>query len=206
MLVIGEVLISDALLDSYFHCNLQACLGACCEEGDFGAPLEKEELKILDEIQEKLYPFLNNESIELLKSCGGYCFYDEPKTFGTRMQKDGACVYMIKNEAGINLCGIEAAWRAGCIDFQKPISCHLYPVRRKTNEISGFEALNYDVWNICNPACALGQDLNIPLYRFVQNALIRLYGSEFFNELEAAALHLSGDENIIEEEDNSPGN
>ncbi|HMQ06152.1 MAG TPA: DUF3109 family protein [Saprospiraceae bacterium] len=206
MLVIGDILISDDLLDSYFHCNLQACLGACCEEGDFGAPLEKEELIILDEIQEKLYPFLNNESIQLLRINGGYCFYDEPNTFGTRMQKDGACVYMVKNEAGINLCGIEVAWKAGCIEFQKPISCHLYPVRRKTNEISGFEALNYDVWHICNPACTLGQELKLPLYSFVQNALIRLYGTEFFNELEAAAQHMATGKNIIEKEDDTPPN
>ena len=100
---------------------------------------------------------------------------------------DGACVFMTYNELGIAKCGIEQAHLAGHIDFKKPISCHLYPVRVKKEPNSGFEALNYDQWDICSAACELGKKEQVPVYQFVKSALIRKYGEAFFEELEASA-------------------
>lgn len=191
MLIIESVFVSEALLDSYFHCKLTACKGACCKEGDFGAPLEEEEMKLLVHIQDKLSSFLSEESVKLLSEKGGYMYYPEQNSYGTTLHEDGACVYMVTNELGIHLCGIEMAYHAGEIDFIKPISCHLYPIRRKRNNSTGFEALNYDEWDICNPACSLGEELKLPLYAFTKPALVRAYGEEFYSQLEDAALYIA---------------
>ena len=169
-----------------FHCQLTACKGACCYEGDFGAPLLDEEREILEQIQNNLEPFLSAESITILESQGSSKYYRGMQSWGTMLQKDGSCVYMYKNAEGIAGCSIEKAYQAGAVNFQKPVSCHLYPVRVKENKAQGFVACNYDRWDICQAACSFGKDQKMPLYRFVKDALIRRFGESFYEQLDAA--------------------
>ena len=197
MLVIQDKLISLDLVEKKFVCDLAKCKGACCWEGDFGAPLEQEEITILGEHLASLESYISKEGWDVLKEKGVAIKYahDKKDTFlGTPLLKNGACVFMTYNELGIAQCGIEQAEKAGDIPFKKPISCHLYPVRVNKNEGLGFEALNYDKWDICNAACSLGSKLKIPIYKFVKDAIIRKYGFEFYQELEAAAEHMAENE------------
>lgn len=192
MLMVQDKLVSDELIEEQFICNLSKCKGACCWEGDMGAPLEDEELPILKRIYPQVRPFLSEEGQKLIDAEGVYdIFKDEDDTqFGTRLLPDGRCAFLTFTKSGIAQCGIEKAWKAGATDFQKPISCHLYPIRVSKNEIAGFEALNYDVWDICSAACQLGKEQQMPVYQFLKEAIIRKYGVEFYDELDATALFM----------------
>jgi len=189
MLIIQDKFVSIDVVKEHFLCNLNACKGACCWEGDSGAPLEKEELTILDQIFEHVRPYLSTESIEKIEAEGGYKYYkySSYEEYGTNLLENGACVYMIYDALGIAKCGIEQAYRDKKIDFYKPISCHLYPIRVTKEEELGFEALNYEEWDICSAACTLGKKEKLPVYRFLKNAIIRKYGEDFYDELDAAA-------------------
>ncbi|MCB9285540.1 MAG: DUF3109 family protein [Lewinellaceae bacterium] len=189
MVMVQDILISDEVLQEAFVCNLEACKGACCWEGDYGAPLEPAELSTLAQIFEDIRPFLLPEAVERLQEEGLYAMYDGDMP-GTTLMPHGACAYMTYDESGIAQCGIERAFRAGATDFQKPISCHLYPIRVKKVEHVRFEALNYDRWDICKAACQLGKKLKVPVYQFLREPLIRKYGAGFYEELDAAARHL----------------
>ncbi len=187
MLVIQDVLISDDVISEQFVCNLEACKGACCWEGDFGAPLETAELHILEQIFDKIKPYLSSEGLQVIEEEGVFVYYKENKEYGTPLIKGGACVYMTYDENGVAKCGIEMAHQAGEIDFKKPISCHLYPIRIKENPKLGFFAMNYDRWDICSAACTQGKKLKVPVFKFVKEAIVRKYGKDFYEELEAAA-------------------
>lgn len=187
MLVIQGVLISEEIITEYFACDLNACKGACCIEGDYGAPVIKSEMETIRNYTDIISGYLPEESREFLKNSDGFEFYDEAETWGTSCHSDGACVFMTHDEHGIAMCGIEQAWADGKIPFQKPISCHLYPIRVTKNEHTGFEAWNYDRWDICAAACIRGMREQIPLYKFVKNAIIREKGEAFYEELDAAA-------------------
>ncbi len=185
MILIEDKIVSDDVVEKQFICNLDACKGACCWEGDSGAPLEKEEMKILEEIYDKVKPFLTADGIKAIEEIGLYTYYNEAKEYGTPLIDNAACAYLTYEANGIAKCGIEKAYEAGVIDFKKPISCHLYPVRTTTYE--GFEAVNYDKWDICSAACTLGKKHQMPVYKFVKDALIRKYGESFYEALDAAA-------------------
>lgn len=193
MVVVQDKLVSDDVLSEAFVCNLDACKGACCWEGDFGAPLEPDELPVLEEIFEKVAPFLDTQAVELLRREGRYALF-EGQGYGTTLMPNGACAYMTLDENGVAQCGIERAYREGVIGFQKPISCHLYPIRVKKDPSGVFEALNYDRWEICNPACRLGKKLKVPVYYFLKEAIVRKYGQAFYEELEAVARFLEENE------------
>ena len=190
MIVINNILVSDDVIEEQFMCNLDACKGACCVEGDWGAPLEQEEMELLDSLLEKIKPFLSEESKAILSEKGSYTWVPELKKYGTSLHKSGACVFLVYNDMGIAMCGIEQAHNEGVIEFRKPISCHLYPIRISKNEETGFEAMNYDRWEICNPACLKGKQLKMPLFQFSKDAIIRAYGQSFYDELEAATKYL----------------
>ena len=187
MIIVQDKLVSDDLVEEHFICNLDACKGACCWEGDSGAPLEAAELPVLDSIFEKVMPFLSPAGIQSIENQGKYVWYPEGEEWGTPLIDKGPCAYMTLNGAGMAQCGIEQAFRAGVTDFQKPISCHLYPIRIEKNEEAGFEALNYHRWDICSAACTLGQKEQVPVYRFLREAIIRKFGAEFYEELDGAA-------------------
>ena len=186
MLIIQNILISDAVIEEQFYCDLNACKGACCWEGDFGAPLEEKELEILDNIFDKLKPYLSKESQQLIEQKGKSEYFEEMGGRGTTLHKNGACAYLIYDQLGMAHCGIETAYNNGDITFKKPISCHLYPLRIKKDKALSFEAINYDEWEICSAACALGKQKKIPVYQFVKDALVRKYGLAFYEELDAA--------------------
>ncbi len=184
MIIIQEILISDDVINKKFLCQLSACKGACCWEGDFGAPLEEEEKVIIDELYPKLKHLLSDESNSVIEEQGTNVFYEENKEFGTTLLKNGACTFMTFQD-GIAKCGIEKAYELGITTFKKPISCHLYPVRINRND--HFEALNYDIWDICSDACIAGKRADLPVYQFVKDAIIRKYGQDFYEELDNAA-------------------
>ncbi len=179
MIVNGNNLISEDIAQSYFICDLTKCKGACCVEGDLGAPLEKGELPLLEEIYERVKPFLTKAGIKAIETQGKYVF-DREGEYSTPTVDGKECAYVVK-ENGILKCGIEKAYEAGETDFRKPISCHLYPVR--VTKYKNYDALNYDEWHICNPACKLGAKRKVPLYRFLKDALIRKYGREWYDKL-----------------------
>jgi hypothetical protein len=181
VIAIGDKLISEDILDKQFVCDLNACKGACCVEGDTGAPLEDSELRILDAIYPKIKPYLTPEGIKVLEQ-EKYVWEPEDSKWKTPLLPTGPCAYVYVDN-GVSLCGIEKAWKEGQVDFQKPISCHLYPVR--INSRKDFEAVNYERWGICKAACKNGKTLQVPIFRFVKDALIRKYGEEFYDTLEA---------------------
>lgn len=193
MLLIQEILVSDALIEEEFVCHLERCKGACCWKGDYGAPLEAAEIDGIAAAMPALADYLDDDAKEEIERHGITQYYDEPKFYGTTLRDNGACVFMRTNDDGIAECTIERAWEDGVTDVRKPISCHLYPVRVSHLPKVGFEALNYNEWSICSPACSLGKLLKKPLYVFVKDALIRRYGQSFFEELDAVAKDIRDD-------------
>lgn len=184
MFQLGKTIVSEDIIESDFVCNLSACKGACCVEGDAGAPLDKDEVEILNRIYPKVKPFLRNEGIKAIENQGTSittAFGD----FETPLIEGKDCAYVIFDEKSKAMCGIEEAYNQGAIDWKKPVSCHLYPVRVK--EYSEFSAINYDRWHICDAACSLGKELQVPIYKFVKQALIRKFGEDWYNELEKIA-------------------
>lgn len=180
MIVNGKSVISDDIKENFFVCDLSKCKGACCVEGDLGAPLEKDELAILDSIQEEVMPYLSDAGKESIDNQGSYIL-DEDNEYSTPTIDGKECAYAVYNDKGILKCGIEQAYLDGKIQFQKPISCHLYPIR--ISKYEQFEALNYDRWHICSDACDLGEELKVPIYKFVRDALIRKFGQEWYEDL-----------------------
>jgi hypothetical protein len=190
MIIIQEKIVQKDILKEQFLCNLNACKGACCWEGDYGAPLTKEEILTLERIYDDVKPFLTEEGKAVIAEEGLFKYYKGMNDYGTTLLKSGACTFLIKNEDGIALCGLEQAHKAGATDFYKPISCHLYPIRAEENHNNGMEILEYDRWDICSAACTLGKKEELPVYKFLKNAIVRKYGEDFYEELDAAAQHL----------------
>lgn len=180
MLQIGDTLISEEILSEEFVCNLSKCKGICCVEGDSGAPLDEDELPVLDEIYEKVKPFLRPEGIAAIETIGKY-EKDSDGDWVTPLVNGKECAYVIFDEKGITKCGIEKAYEEGAVDYKKPISCHLYPVRIK--EYRKFTAVNYHSWHICSDACSLGKELKVNVAHFLKDALIRKFGREWYDEL-----------------------
>lgn len=184
MFQLGKTLVSEDILDKEFVCNLSACKGACCIHGDAGAPLEETETKILNDIYPKIKPFLRPEGIKAIEKDGAFVV-GEDGDFETPLVDGGECAYVIFDSKGVALCAIEEAYNNGEIDWKKPVSCHLYPVRVK--DYSEFSAVNYHRWPICDDACSLGKELKVPIYRFVKEALIRKFGENWYSALESVA-------------------
>lgn len=184
MIQIDNKLISEDIFSEQFVCNLSKCKGICCVEGDAGAPLNKEETKILEEIYPKIKPYLRPEGIKAIEEQHTHTI-DEDGDLVTPLVNNAECAYVIFDEKGWTKCGIEKAYEDGVIDYQKPISCHLYPIR--ITEYSTFDAVNYHEWDVCSDACALGKELKVKVYQFLKNPLIRKYGEEFYTTLCEAA-------------------
>ncbi len=184
MFQLGKTIVSEDLIEKDFVCNLNACKGACCIEGEAGAPITEEEVEILKEIYPKVKPFLRPEGIVAIEKQGTYIKTDLDE-LETPLVDGKECAYVTFTDRGIASCGIEDAFNAGAIDFRKPISCHLYPVR--VQDYSEFAAVNYHRWPICDDACTLGKKLKVPVYKFVKTALIRKFGENWYAELEKVA-------------------
>ncbi len=178
---IGDKIVSTQIFERKFVCDLNACKGACCVEGDAGAPLTLEEIDILEEDLEAIKPYMRKEGIDAVDKTGVF-YMDQDNEAGTTLVNNKECAFVFFDDNGITKCAIEQAHREGKTEFKKPISCHLYPIRVK--EFKDFTALNYDKWDICEPACACGESLNVPVYKFLKEPIIRAFGGDFFEELE----------------------
>ena len=182
MIIVDDVLVSDEVKDIYFSCNLKACHGDCCVEGDAGAPLEEEEISILEDYLIDIMPYMTEEGIEAVKLTGVFD-YDADAEYVTTLVNHRECAFVyFKN--GIALCAIEKAWLEGKIKFQKPISCHLYPIR--LDKVGDKTAVNYNRWSICIPALKRGRDIGVPLYQYLKIPLERKFGQEWYNKLAKA--------------------
>lgn len=184
MFQLGKTIISEDIIKKDFLCNLSACKGACCIDGDAGAPLEEDELKIMEAIYPKVKPFLRQEGIDAIEAQGTYTTTEDGE-FETPLINGADCAYVIFDEKNVALCAIEEAYNQGEVDWKKPVSCHLYPVR--IQDYSEFSAVNYHKWQICDDACTLGEELGVPVYKFVKEALIRKFGEDWYAELEKVA-------------------
>jgi hypothetical protein len=181
---IDDKIVSQRIFTEFFLCDLNACKGACCVEGDSGAPLEESEKAEIEDSYEGIKKHLRPEGIAAIEHQGKYVI-DNDGDLTTPLIEGKECAYTIFDSSGKALCGIEKAHRAGDSKFLKPISCHLYPIR--TKKFSSFEALNYDEWEICKPACECGAKAKLPVFKFLKAPLIRKYGEDFYTHLEAAA-------------------
>ena len=158
-------------------------------DGDAGAPLSEEETKILEEIYPKVKPYLRKEGIDAIEKLGTWVKGTE-QDLETPLIDNKDCAYVIF-DGKTALCGIEQAYNEGVISWKKPVSCHLYPIRVK--DFTEFAAVNYDRWDICSDACSLGQELQVPIYKFVKEALIRRFGEDWYAELEKVAADLENE-------------
>jgi len=183
MFQLGKTIVSEDIIEKEFVCNLNACMGTCCIDGEAGAPLEENELQKLMDVYPLVKPFLREEGVKAIEDQGLYITTEGE--FETPLVNEKECVYVIFDEKNITKCGIEEAYNQGVIDWKKPISCHLYPVR--IMEYSEFSAVNYHSWPICDDACILGKELQVPVYKFVKEALIRKFGEDWYAELEKVA-------------------
>lgn len=180
MIILQNTVISDDIRDKFFVCNLEKCKGACCVEGDLGAPLEGDELAILEQNYDKIKPYLSGAGKQAIEEQGLYVI-DFEGDYSTPTIENRECAFAIYDDKMMLKCGIEQAYLDGMIDWKKPISCHLYPIR--ISKYDGFEALNYDRWGICNAACSFGEDLGVRVYQFLKEPLIRKYGENWYSEL-----------------------
>ncbi len=174
------VLIAADVLEEQFVCDLNKCKGACCIEGDLGAPLEQDELKKLEKVYDKVEPYLMESGKEAIKEQGLY-IKDWEDDFSTPTIGGKECAYVFYDFNGHLKCGIEQAYLDGKIDYRKPISCAMYPIR--VVKLNDFEALNYDRWEICSDACSLGKELKTTVFEFLKRPLSDKYGKEWVDEV-----------------------
>jgi len=186
MIAIGNVLISDDVIEAKFVCDLHKCKGGCCEDGDAGAPLEKEEKKILDENFDSVRPYLSKQGLTEIERQGKY-LYDREFGWVTPTVDGKICAYGYRDDNGIIKCAIEQAYNEGKVSWKKPISCHLYPI--KISKRKEYTNVNYEPRDVlCKPACALGKKLKLPVYQFLKEAIVRKFGSVFYTTLHQIAV------------------
>ncbi|MBQ6037097.1 MAG: DUF3109 family protein [Bacteroidaceae bacterium] len=187
MYQIGDVLISDEVLTERFICDLKECMGACCIEGDAGAPLELDEVLEIEELLPVIWDNLDLQARKVINK-QGVAYTDPEGQLVTSIVNGKDCVFTCYDEKGCCFCAIEKAFREGKTKFYKPISCHLYPIRVK--QVGDMEALNYDRWTICKAALLLGQKEDVRVYEFLKEPLIRKFGEAWYQELVEAVEEL----------------
>ena len=180
MISIGKTIVSEEVIKKQFSCDLHACHGECCVQGDSGAPLEEEEIGIIEDALDEITPYMTEAGIEVAKLKGVFD-YDEDGDFVTTLVEDKECAF-VYFENDIALCAIEKAFLEGKIKYRKPISCHLYPIR--ISKYADFEAINYHQWDICDLALLKGKKEQVALYKYVKEPLIRKYGEDWYRQLE----------------------
>ena len=184
MIQIDDVLVSVDCLSEKFCCDLEACKGICCVEGDAGAPVDLDEVAGIEEALPEVWPMLS-ASAQAVIDRQGVAYTDEEGDLVTSIVNGTDCVFTCYDEAGHCYCALEKAFRAGRTRFFKPLSCHLYPIRLK--KIGDGVALNYHRWEVCKMAVEKGRRLNLPVYRFLREPLVRRFGEAWYAELEQAA-------------------
>jgi len=191
MIIIDDTLISDEIYTESFVCDLPVCHGGCCVHGDSGAPLDADETKILEQIYNKVKPYLRPEGIETIEKQGSWV-KDIEGEFTTPLVNKQECAYVFFDEDNIAKCAIEKAWEEKQTEFKKPVSCHLYPIR--ITRYSNYDAINYHRWPICDCARANGKKLNVKIYQFLKEPLIRKYGKDWYEQLDAYIKLTLGDQ------------
>jgi hypothetical protein len=179
MKIVEHCLVSDELGTVNFVCDLSACHGACCIEGDAGAPLDEREISILEDNLDQIIPYMTDKGREEVLSNGVFD-YDAAGNFVTPLVDGRECAF-VYFEGETALCAIEKAWLEKKTDWQKPISCHLYPIR--VQKLHDGDGLNYHKWPICKAALKKGRNLDVPLYKFLEQPLTRAYGREWYQKL-----------------------
>ncbi len=184
MLEIGNTLVSLDLIERFFCCDLDSCLGACCIEGDAGAPITDDERHQIEQVTPKVYDELSPSAQRRIDEAG-ISYIDVEGDLVTQIVDGRDCVFTCYAPGGKCLCALERASRRGDISFRKPISCALYPVRIK--EYDRFIAVNFHRWKICKSAEVLGRKFGIRAYVFLKEPLIARFGQEWYDELCAVA-------------------
>lgn len=187
MLVVGEAIIPEELFTDGFLCDIQSCRGACCIEGDVGAPLEESEIAVLEDIIDVVKPYMTEKGRAVVEQNGVFD-YDEMGGFVTPLIENRDCAFLIY-ENGIARCAIEKAWEEGKLqhisfdtEFNKPISCYLYPIRLFPRP-NGLISLLYHRWDICDCARKLGKVEKMSVFEFLKKPLIRKFGREWYEEV-----------------------
>ncbi len=190
MIAIDHVLISDAIVEKQFVCDLTKCKGGCCEDGDAGAPLEVDELNELNDNYSVIAPYMTAEGRRVIEKQGKY-LYDREFGWVTPTVNGAICAYGYKDASGVIKCAIEQAYNDGKLAWRKPISCHLFPIRIKKSSDGKTDYVNYEPReDLCKAACNLGKKLKVPVYQFLKDSIIRKYGIEFYETLQATATHM----------------
>lgn len=184
MIQIDDVIVASEVIEENFICNLSVCKGICCVEGDAGAPLEREEVDILNKVLPIVWDDLAPEAREVINA-QGVAYEDSDGEMVTSIVNKKDCVFTCYDAEGVCLCAIEKAYREGKVDFYKPISCHLYPIRLQ--KYSDFVAVNYHRWRICKPAVKLGDEEGVKVYQFLKEPLVRRFGQVWYDELCSAS-------------------
>lgn len=184
MIQIEDTLVSLDLIERHFFCDLSQCKGACCIEGDSGAPLEQAELAQLEKVLPAVWDDLSPEARQVIEK-QGVAYVDVEGDTVTSIVGGKDCVFTCYDADGVCKCAIEKAYREGRTDFYKPVSCHLYPVR--VTQYAGFRAVNYNRWEICKAAEILGRQEKLPAYKFLKEPLIRKFGKAWYETLETCA-------------------
>lgn len=187
MIQIGDVVVSFDIFREKFCCNLASCKGECCVEGDAGAPVESEEVAELEKVLPVIWDELSDEARKVIRK-QGVVYKDIDGDLVTSIVNSKDCVFTCYDEKGCCYCAIEKAFREGKVDFYKPVSCHLYPIR--IEKYGPYQAVNYHRWDICKAAVLLGRKNGSSLYQFLKEPLIRKFGKEWYEELEIAAEEL----------------
>lgn len=180
MIQVDEVILSEEIFDQHFVCDLNSCKGACCIEGDAGAPLILEEIDKMEADVDQIIPFLTDEGRATIEKQGVF-EVDTDGEYVTPLNNGKECAFTTFDQNGIAKCGIEDAYRAGKTSFRKPSSCHLYPIR--ISKLNEYDALNYHQWHICKPACECGAKLKVKVYQFLKEPLINKYGEAWYKQL-----------------------
>ena len=179
MIQIGDQIVSLDVLEKEFCCDLSKCKGICCVEGDAGAPITDSEIKDYQENLDDILPYVSSKNQSVLKEKGVF-YLDEEGEKVTMLVDGGECAFT-EHRDGMLFCAIEHAFRDGKIAVQKPISCHLYPIR--CHQYRDFEALNFHSWSVCADAFCKGKNEKIKVYQFLKEPLIRKYGGAWYSEL-----------------------
>lgn len=183
MIEIDDKIVSSDLLRECFACDLGKCKGICCVEGDAGAPLELDEVDLLEEEYENYAPYMTEQGRQEIER-QGFMVVDSDGDYTTPLVNNAECAYAF-SENGVTFCAIERAYREGKCSFLKPISCHLYPIRVKQFS-NGSYGLNYHRWSVCRDAVECGKKIGLPVYKALKEPIIRRFGEEFYKALECA--------------------
>jgi hypothetical protein len=193
MIRVQDVILSEDIATAKFACDITKCKGACCVVGDAGAPVDRDEIPVLNKAFKQLRDRLDKEALQVVEQ-KGVVQGDTKRGFEISCIESGECIFVEKMENGVATCAIQNAYYRGEFNWEKPISCHLYPVRLK--KIAGFEYANFEyIPSLCSAGCENGEAEGTRLYEFLEKSLTRRYGEEWYRELKKTCEIVISEEN-----------